>query len=148
MYFCAKFLEIMTREEFSAMCKQFRENVAHASLSDVWRISGFQPSQTIRIEKARLNYNMGNTLKYLEAIGAELIIQDDGNELTVLDYNTLAKWLKSKRGEKSQKELTDDLHIANGTIGKIELGNTKMTIDIFLSLANFFNCQILIKPKT
>lgn len=99
------------------------------------------------MESGAYNFNMHNALKYLSAIKATLSVNDSGTQTYISEYPQLVKWLLALRGDMTQSMLNDKLGLSNGTIGKIEAGKIKMSIDVFIALSDYFHTQIILSNE-
>jgi DNA-binding XRE family transcriptional regulator len=135
----------MTREEFCTRCRQLREEVTEVSLNEVWRRTGFQPTQTKRLERGVNNFNMNNAISYLTAIEVQLKLRDTvkNRSVRIKEYKNIIDWLtKNRKSEFTQRSLAEKIECSHITIANIESEKSVVSIDIFLRLVEALGFKI------
>lgn len=137
----------MDRKDFSSLLAGQRE-ARGMGKNELCRAIGFTFSQLQRLENALNNFNMNLAFRYLNAVGAVLVL-DNGKTVRVCqEYNECIKWLVSVReGVCSYRQLATLAQCSSAAIAYIEHGKVVASIDLFLKLVGAFGYDVKIEPK-
>ena len=104
------------------------------------------PTDIRRIERGLSNFRMDRCFNYLEIIGYCIYIERfDGREYHYFDKpEQLSAWLKTDTAGKWQslQRINNELGYSRGYINRFIDGSSIMSIDTFLSLAEYFSYDI------
>ncbi len=140
----------MNRIEFSTKLGATRENVGLGK-NELCRQAGFNFNQLQRLETAFNNYKMELAIKYLDALGFCVYIQGKGpgRSVKIEHYDDLLKWFLTKHKESNWTvaTLAEMTGFSPTSICNVVNKRQVITIDLFLSLCQAYECNINIKPK-
>lgn len=102
-----------------------------------------------RLERALFNYNCNTWLAYMDAIGTIAQVSLEKKVMHINSTDDIVEFIKKVREEKemSQREFGSKCNISHITVANIERGQTRVTIDVFLSILNAFGYELQILDK-
>ncbi len=102
-----------------------------------------------RLERALYNYNCNTWLAYMDAIGTIAQVSLGKKVMHINSTDDIVEFIKKVREEKemSQREFGSKCNISHITVANIERGQTRVTIDVFLSILNAFGYELQILDK-
>lgn len=102
-----------------------------------------------RLERALYNYNCNTWLAYMDAIGTIAQVSLGKKVMNINSTDDIVEFIKKVREEKemSQREFGSKCNISHITVANIERGQTRVTIDVFLSILNAFGYGLQILDK-
>lgn len=102
-----------------------------------------------RLERALYNYNCNTWLAYMDAIGTIAQVSLGKKVMHINSTDDIVEFIKKVREEKemSQREFGSKCNISHITVANIERGQTRLTIDVFLSILNAFGYELQILDK-
>ena len=102
-----------------------------------------------RLERALFNYNCNTWLTYMDAIGTIAQVSLGKKVVHINSTDDIVELIKKVREEKemSQREFGSKCNISHITVANIERGQTRVTIDVFLSILNAFGYELQILDK-
>ena len=140
----------MERLDFSKILSGSRTSLGLGK-NELCRKAGFNFNQLQRLETAYNTFNMELAFRYMDALGYCIYIQSKGpgRATKIESYDDLFKWLQSKRKETdwTVAALAEMTGFSATSISNVDNGRQAITIDLFLGMANVFNCNIQIKSK-
>lgn len=140
----------MERLDFSKILSCSRTSLS-VGKNELCRKAGFNFNQLQRLESAYNNFNMELAFRYMDALGCCLYIQEKGpgRDVKIESYDDLLKWLQSKRKmtDLTVAAIAEMTGYSATSISNVDNGRQAITIDLFLGMANAFNCNIQIKSK-
>lgn len=135
----------MDRKQFSLLLVKQREQ-KKIGKNELCRNAGFTFVQLQRIENASNNFNFNLICKYLEAVGAILVIKTPKNIFPISNYKQFVDWLINTRGDKlSVRKLADITGCSFSAIAHIEQGLTVISVDTFLKIVDAFGYELNIE---
>lgn len=132
----------MTREEFSLMLVEARQsnNISRYKLNQIIHKTDIQ---TMRIEKASVNYSMDVLFPYLQALNMSIMIYNEDRKFYAKDYKALVLLLKTLRAEHyTQSQFSEMTGLSLSTIYYMEIERTSITIDTLLLMIKTLGLEI------
>lgn len=138
----------MNRQELSTILKEHRSKNGVL----IKRICAQMDAGTNivnRLERALFNYNCNTWLAYMDAIGTIAQVSLGKKIVHINSTDDIVELIKKTREEKemSQREFGSKCNISHITVANIERGQTRVTIDVFLSILNAFGYELQILDK-
>lgn len=99
-------------------------------------------SQIRRIEKAKNNFSVNRALEYLAALGYCLEIENEYSHVVIRSSGDAVDWIKGVKGNTSARALARELSISPANVDFILRGERGLTIDVFLTICNYYNAEI------
>lgn len=99
--------------------------------------------QTMRIEKASVNYSMDVLFPYLQALNMSIMIYNEDRKFYAKDYKALVLLLKTLRAEHyTQSQFSEMTGLSLSTIYYMEIERTSITIDTLLLMIKTLGLEI------
>lgn len=127
----------MTRKEFGQQVMNIRQ-ASGMKMMDICVELQVLPQAIYRVENGQFNSNIAFILQLLGVFGYSLKV----GRYKLNKNSHTGKWLKKVRGKISQTEFGNTIGYRYQTIGMIETGQSTMSIDMFLKIADLFNYNI------
>lgn len=136
----------MTREEFSKQLRELRDE-SGVILKNMCISMAVLPRDISRIEKALHNYSLSIAVNYLRAINSQLsLAYPDGNIVHISTPEDAIEIFKSLR-TLPYRTLGEHTGVNYNSLRKIEVGETALSIDIFLKLSEYYNLKVILRKK-
>lgn len=136
----------MTREEFSKILRQKRDESGVTVKELCLRLDCLQNAM-YNIEKAKHNYSLEKAIEYAKAVGAQIFVTVNNEEIALNTPADICKALISMRGSVSKYRASKDTGYYENTLLKVERGDIKCSIDLFLIYADYFAIPIKVISK-
>lgn len=134
----------MNRNEFCSLLLEAKQDSA-IKLVDLCAKMQMLPTDIIRIEQGRHNFNMKMCLNYLSAIQHHIVLSNTTREKHITDYPALVQYMIEQRsGKYTQRSLATKAGVTNIAIANMERSKSIVSIDTFLLLASALDIQIKI----
>lgn len=134
----------MDRKDFCTLLVNCRESHG-CGKNEMCRRMGITFSQFQRIEDVSTNFALEKALNYLGVFKCCIRVVNDYSEFQIYSICDVINWFRTLKSDTTATLLSKISKVPSTTICSILLGETKMTIDVFLKLANFYNCNITIE---
>ena len=138
----------MTRQEFSEMLVKARKLYGKTQL-DVCIETNTSESQVWRIEKGLNNYKVSYCYKYLNVVGALLIVLLPDKQYRIPDYDSLMVFIKRQIDGKDTTyyQFAKTNNISPIILQQVMTGKITMTINVLLKLANALDFTLSLGRK-
>ena len=101
------------------------------------------PPQNIRrIERGLFNFRMDRCLNYLNYIDYYINLTKDDEDVVISRYEDILEWFSDNKGKTSRPSIASDMGVDRSYIRLIENGAHKISVDLFLKLAEMFGFDI------
>lgn len=136
----------MTREEFSKQLRELRDE-NRVLVKNIAYALNVESTHIHRYEKAQHSYALSKAIGYIHAVNAELSLEhQDGTSDVVRAPEDAISLFKSLR-KLSYRALGDAVGVTHNSLRKIEVGETALSIDIFLKLSEYYNLKVILRKK-
>lgn len=138
----------MDRQELSSILREHRSNNG-VLIKRICAQMDAGANIVNRLERALYNYNCNTWLAYMDAIGTIAQVSLGKKVMNINSTDDIVEFIKKVREEKemSQREFGSKCNISHITVANIERGQTRVTIDVFLSILNAFGYGLQILDK-
>lgn len=135
----------MERQKFCKMLEMAR-GYSQKTTGDLSYEMRMPPQNIRRIERGLFNFRMDRCLNYLEHIGYCIGLEKRGNDLVIVKYEDILEWFAENR-KSSRPSIASDLGVDRSYIRLIEGGKHRMSVDLFLKLAEMFSYNLTLVPN-
>ena len=135
----------MNRLNFCSMLEKAREKSGKTT-SEMSYDLRMPPQNIRRIERGLFNFRMDRCLNYLNYIGYYIYITNNVEDVAIEKYEDILEWFSENKGKSSRPSIASDLGVDRSYIRLIENGQHKISVDLFLKLADMFSFDITLSP--
>lgn len=135
----------MTRQDFSTILRQRRDS-SGVTLKDLCYALDSLQYTVYRIEKGSNSYGVDKAIAYASATNSKIgLTTPDGIKHVLKTVDDAISVLKEARGETSYYQVAKDTGYSTTALSRTEKGQTALSIDMLLKLADYFGITVTVE---